>query len=333
LSNQCTRQMSVSETLVETLHLVSNTHINPLGTLHGGYALLWMVTTASMAAMKVARGPALIAHLDNVFFLNPVRLGKNAVVTAWVELVGRTSMEITALLEEEDPYTGHRTLTTAATMTYVAVDESLRPRPVPTCVIARTPLEEELQARALERRRTRKRPPKGEPPPLRPLLPALQRTTYKLVNPEDTLAYNALHGGKLLHLMDEISGITAMLYARGPVVTAAVDATDFLEPVLVGEILEVKAAVTYIGRTSIEVSVQALAMNPYLDKPKHTATSYFTVVHLDSQGRPAPVPPFTPKEEWQKQLAREAEERRTRRIQQLQYFKSEIENIKPPKPR
>ena len=330
--SSCHRIIQIKDTIIETVHIVTNTHINPLGTLHGGYALRWLITTASMTAMRVARGPALIAHLDHVFFLNPVRHGMNAVVTSWAEYIGKSSIEITAVLEEENPFTGERRLTTAAHMTYVAVDQSLRPRPVGACILPRSPLEQSLYERALERRKTRKRPSKEEPPPpLVPLAPGLERRTYKLVNPEDALAYNAMHGGKLLYIMDELSAITAMEYVKGPVVTAAVDATDFLRPILVGDILEVHAAITYTGNTSLEVTVQAHATNPLQGERRYTATSYFTMVHIDpTTGRPSPIPKIKPTSQWQEKLAEKARERRERRKHLLLYFKQEINKIKPP---
>ncbi len=329
--SECARTLSISDTVVETIHLVSPTHINPLGTLHGGTALRWIITAGSMASMRVARKPVLVAHMDNVFFLNPVRLGMNAVVTAWVEYVGRSSMELTVLLEEENPLTGDRILTTAAHLTYVAVGSDLRPRPVGACIQPKGDIEEELYRRALERRksRTRRRDADNIDPP-RPLAPGLAREASKLVNPEDTLAYNAMHGGNLMKIMDELSGIVGMSLARGPVVTAAVDATDFLTPILAGEILTVYAAITYVGRTSMEVTVKAVKENPKTGERKHAATSYFTMVHLGRDGKPSPVPKPEVREEWQLQLAREAEARRRRRKELLEYFRREITRIKPP---
>lgn len=326
------RELSISDTLIETIHLVSPSHINPLGILHGGVGLRWMVTTASMVAARVARGPAFIVHLDHVFFLNPVHLGMNAVVTSWVEYIGNTSMELTTLMEEENPITGERTLTTAAHMTYVAVDEGIRPRPVPTCLNPRGSLEEELYERAAERRKMRgpRLSPEDLEPP-KPLLPGMNLTSYKLVNPEDTLALNAMHGGRLLYLLDELAGITAIRYAHGTMVTAGIDATDFVSPIWVSDILEIHTAITYVGRTSVEVTVKAITQDPAGERRRHATTSYFTLVHLGSDGRPKRVPQFKPVEEWQKKLFREAEERRRKRMELLEFFKREVEYIKPPK--
>ncbi len=332
VTNECIRELSISETLVETVHLVSPTHINPLGILHGGVGLRWMITTASMAAMRVARGPAFIAHLDHVFFINPVHLGHNAVITSWVEYIGRSSIELTTLMEEENPATGDRVLTTAAHMTYVAVDESIKPRRVPTCLTPKGPLERELYERAKQRRE--QRGPRLNPEDLnlpRSIHPEAQLTSYKLVNPEDTLALNAMHGGRLMYLMDELAGITAIKYSKGIMVTAGIDATDFVSPIWVGDILEIHTAITYVGNTSVEVTVKAITGSPSGDVKRHATTSYFTLVHLGVDGKPRPVPPFKPREPWQRELYEKARERKRQRNELLKFFKQEIKYIKPPK--
>ena len=322
------RKLAIGDTLVEAVHLVTNRHINPLGVVHGGNALRWMVTTATMAAMRVARGPTLLAHMDNVFFINSIRLGMNAVVTSWVEYIGRSSMEITVLVEEEDPFSGKRKLTTAAHMTYVAVNSKLRPRPVGACIEPQGPLEEELYRRALSRRsrRTRRRPEAG----IEPLLDNYRVRTSLLVNPDDTIAYNAMHAGRLLYILDETAGILSMKYSKGVVVTAAVDATDFVSPILVGEIVDIDAAITYVGRTSIEVGLIVKTYNPITDESRATASSFFTMVHLSSEGRPAPVPRPDRFPESKRHVLTEALERRRRRLELLEFFRRETSKIKPP---
>jgi len=327
---ECKRTYHIRDTIVETVRLVTNTHINPLGALHGGNALKWMVTAGSMSAMKVARGPALLAHIDNVFFLNPIRLGKNAVITSWIEYVGRSSMEGTILVEEEDPLTDTRRLTTAAHVTYVAVDENIRPRPVNACIKPANTVEEDLYHNAARRREERVKP--SGFPELRPVREGLDMTSYKLVNPEDIVAYNAMHAGRLLYIVDELAGILAMRYAKGPAVTAAVDATDFISPILLADILEIYSAVTFVGRSTVEVGVRVRTINPYTGEEKTAATSFFTMVHISPEtGRPAPVPRLEVESGWQEELLREGAERMARRKSLLEYFKQEVSKIKPPR--
>lgn len=44
--------VSVSRTLMESRRLVSQQHVNPLGTLYGGYMLEWVVDAGTVAAMN-----------------------------------------------------------------------------------------------------------------------------------------------------------------------------------------------------------------------------------------------------------------------------------------
>ncbi|MCE4628610.1 MAG: acyl-CoA thioesterase [Desulfurococcales archaeon] len=325
---ECKRKLSMKDTLLETVRLVTNTHINPLGIAHGGQVLKWMVTAGTMTSMRVARGPALLARLDNVFFINPIRLGMNAVITSWVEYIGRSSMELTVLVEEENPLTGTRKLTTAAHMTYVRVGSDLRPRPISACIEPEGSVEQELYERAIKRRMEReRRSPKGV---IKPVVEGYEIKNHILVNPEDTVAYGAMHAGRLLHVLDETAGILGMYYSKGIVVTAAVDATDFVSPILQGDIVEITAALTYVGNKSVEVGLVAETVDPFTGKKRINAQSFFTLVSLDTSGKPRPVPKperYTPDSI---DTLREAEERRERRKRLLEFFKREIERIRPP---
>ena len=335
MPGQCARRLRIRDTVVETVHVAMPMHSNPIGTLHGGIVLEWMVTASTLAAMRVARRPTVLAGMDHVFFLNPIRIGENAVFTSWVELVGRSSIETTTLVESEDPSTGTRKTTTVAHMTHVAVDERLRPVPVGACVEAKGEVEERLQAEALERRRRRESRIAGrreaardlEPP--RPLDPEYYLTSYRFAYPEDAVFYNAVFAGKLLYYLDEMAGILGLKYARGPVVTAAVDATDFYAPIRVGDAIEIHAALSYVGRSSMEATLKVIARNYASGDARHTTTSYFTVVHLGSDGRPRPVRPFEAVEEWQRQLLERGAERRRLRLSLLRALR-EAGSLRPP---
>ena len=89
---------------------------------------------------------------------------------------------------------------------------------------------------------------------------------------------------------------------------------DFLVPIYVGELVTFRATVNAAWRTSMEVGVRVEAENPITGETRHTNTAYLTMVALDAEGRPAPVPPplaTTPDE--QRRL-REAEMRRSNRL-------------------
>ena len=123
-----------------------------------------------------------------------------------------------------------------------------------------------------------------------------------------------VHGGVIMHLCDEAAGIAAVRHSGSRVVTAGVDRMAFLRPVHVGQLLTLKATVNAAWRTSMEVGVRVEAENVRSGERTHTSTAYVTMVALDHEGRPAPVPmvePVTPEE---RRRAREAQLRRDSRL-------------------
>lgn len=331
----CYRKYTISETLLETVNHVLVRDANPLGTLHGGVMLQWMIDAATMTAMRVARRPTVLASMENIFFLSPVHVGENAVITSWVNYIGRSSIDVSVYVEAENPLVSEeRRMTTFSHMVLVAVNKSLRPVPVEACIEPSGSIEEDLYYDALRRREDRKqrianrkervndiRPPK-------PLDARFYATSLKFAYPEDAIFYNAVYAGKLMYYLDEIAGIIGTRYSRGPVVTASVDATDFYAPILVGESIEMHGALTYVGRSSMEVTLKVIARKEETGEARHTTTSYFTVVAIDESGRPRRVPPFRPVEDWQRELYKLAEARRNQRLKLLEVVRS----MEVPKP-
>jgi len=102
------------------------------GILFGGVMMQWIDVCAGVAAMRHAGGSVVTASIDRLDFIVPVRLGDVVVLAAQVNYARRTSMEVGCRVETEDPRTRERRYTTKAYLTFVAVDEAGRPRPVPT---------------------------------------------------------------------------------------------------------------------------------------------------------------------------------------------------------
>jgi uncharacterized protein (TIGR00369 family) len=108
-------------------------------------------------------------------------------------------------------------------------------------------------------------------------------------NPNGTL-----HGGVILKLADECGAIAALRHAgQGQVTTAAIDAMTFLEPVYVGERVELWAQVTYVGRTSIETRIEVFAERIDNALRRKVGVGYALYVALDEASlQPRPVPPL-----------------------------------------
>jgi uncharacterized protein (TIGR00369 family) len=99
-----------------------------------------------------------------------------------------------------------------------------------------------------------------------------------------------IHGGILLSLMDKIAYACASKHAGNYCVTVAVENVEFLEPVEVGEMVNMFASVNYVGTSSMVVGIKVIAENFKVGTVKHTNTSYFTMVAKDDTGKPTQVP-------------------------------------------
>ncbi len=110
--------------------IVQPADANSQGDMHGGVALHFMDEAAGMAAMRYTHGNVVTAHVDALDFHRPVHIGMFLEAEARVIAVGTTSMVVEVVLEQEDRFTGERTVTTSGHFVMVAVDEHGKPRPV-----------------------------------------------------------------------------------------------------------------------------------------------------------------------------------------------------------
>lgn len=127
-----------------------------------------------------------------------------------------------------------------------------------------------------------------------------------------------VHGGAIMRLADEAGALAAMRHAGCNVVTVRLDSMTFIEPVFVGDLLQLKAMVNWVGRTSIEVGVRVEAENPLTGERTHTNSAYAVYVALDEQAHPRPVPPLLIETEEETRRWQEAEARQTNRLKQRQ---------------
>ena len=116
----------------------------------------------------------------------------------------------------------------------------------------------------------------------------------KLVLPPDTNHLQTIFGGKVLAYIDEIAAITAMKHSIRAVVTASIDRVDFVSSAYVGDVLEFEAVVSSTGRSSMEVHVLVHSTNLLTGVSKLTTESFLTMVAMDENKKPTPVPGIEP---------------------------------------
>lgn len=125
----------VSETRVEVAEMMLPQHANLAGNVHGGMIMKMIDDAAGVVAFRHCRGNAVTASIDRLDFHAPVYVGNLVVLKASMNYVGRTSMEVGVRVEAEDPKTGVVRHTASAYLTFVALDDEGRPRPVPPLIL------------------------------------------------------------------------------------------------------------------------------------------------------------------------------------------------------
>ena len=144
-----------------------------------------------------------------------------------------------------------------------------------------------------------------------------EMTTARLMMPTDANVMGNVFGGSIMKYMDEVAAIVAWRHAGTNVVTASIDRMNFYAPVFVGNLLLLKAAVNYVGTTSMEIGVRLEAVDPSTRKGTHTGSCYLTYVALDSRGRPTPIPRLIPTTAEEKRRSKEGLARRKLREAEL----------------
>lgn len=146
------RPVSASQVTISLLATPETRNI--FGSVHGGWIMRQVDETAYVCAARHAGRHAITASIDRVDFKSPIHVGDLVRLKASVHWVGRTSMLIGVKVEAEDLLSGEIRHTNTCLLTFVAIDESFDPVPVPGLILETEEDEERWEA-AEERRRTR----------------------------------------------------------------------------------------------------------------------------------------------------------------------------------
>jgi uncharacterized protein (TIGR00369 family) len=144
----------VSDSSLVTAIQMQPQDANPFGNVHGGVIMKNVDTTAGIVGLRHTGANVVTASLDRLDFLEPVFVGDVLVLSASINLVGRTSLEIGVRVEAEDPRSGRRRHTASAYLTFVCLDSQGKPRQIPGLILE-TEEERRRHREAVERRRVR----------------------------------------------------------------------------------------------------------------------------------------------------------------------------------
>jgi acyl-CoA thioesterase YciA len=117
------------ELTVRLVAMPADTNAN--GDIFGGWVLSQMDLAGGIAASERAQGRVATVAVDAMTFIRPVKVGDVLCVYTSLERVGRTSLKLHVEAWARRFHTQQREKVTDARFTFVAIDDSGKPRPVP----------------------------------------------------------------------------------------------------------------------------------------------------------------------------------------------------------
>ena len=103
-----------------------------------------------------------------------------------------------------------------------------------------------------------------------------------------------VNGGAVMKWIDQAGYTCAAGWTGGYCVTLYVGGLHFIRPIRVGDLVELRALVIHTGRTSLHIAIDIYARDPKVPDLQRTGHCVIVFVSLNENGRPHPVPAWTP---------------------------------------
>ncbi len=142
---------TVKESIITMTELVLPHHTNQLGKLLGGQLMHWIDICAALSAAKHTQHVCVTASVDRIDFIHSIKLGDAVILTATVNRVFNTSLDVGVKVYSESFKEGQRIHTNTAILTFVSVDDNGKPIKAVE-VIPETDEEKKGYEEALQRR-------------------------------------------------------------------------------------------------------------------------------------------------------------------------------------
>jgi acyl-CoA hydrolase len=128
-----------------------------------------------------------------------------------------------------------------------------------------------------------------------------------LAEPTDVNFGGKVHGGTVMKWIDQAGYACAVGWSGRYCVTVAVGGIQFVAPILIGDLVQVRCKLVYTGTSSMHLAVDVLARDLKSLAERLATHCVITFVALDApDGKPAPVPSWVPVSEEDLALAQYA---------------------------
>jgi len=130
-----------------------------------------------------------------------------------------------------------------------------------------------------------------------------------LAEPTDVNFGGKVHGGMVMKWIDQAGYACAVAWSGAYCVTASVSGIQFVAPILIGDMVTVRARLIHTGTSSMHFAVDVLARDLRKDEHRLATSCVMVFVALDRpDGKPTPVPHWEPHDDSERQLQAQAKQ-------------------------
>ena len=128
-----------------------------------------------------------------------------------------------------------------------------------------------------------------------------------LAQPTDVNFGGKVHGGMVMKWIDQAGYACAVAWSGAYCVTASVSGIQFVKPILIGDLVSVRARLIHTGTSSMHMAVDVLAHDLRSGEQRLATSCVMVFVALDKpDGKPTPVPGWEPRDDAERRLQEQA---------------------------
>ncbi|GAB3541827.1 acyl-CoA thioesterase [Arthrobacter tecti] len=271
--------------------LASPTDVSEDGTtVQAGRVLEWIDKAGYACATGYSGGYCVTAYVGNVHFTRPIRNGDLIEVDARIVHTGRSSMQVVVTVDAADVRDRVFRPAMDCVLVFVAMDEDRRPKQIPPWsptdeessqlaegaagrIAARNEIRDAMHAQAYT--------DAGTTP----------REQFRfLAAPSDVNWGGNAHGGIVMRWIDEVARACAMSWCGRDSVAVYSGGIHFLNPIHIGDLVELEARLIHTGPHSMHIAVHTRARDPRGAQWRRTTLCMTIFVTRDETGGAADVP-------------------------------------------
>lgn len=266
-------------------------------TVQAGRVMEWIDKAGYACAVRWSGAYCVTAYVGNVHFTRPIRNGDLIEVTARIVHTGRSSMQVVVTVDAADVRDRRFRPALDCILVFVAMDDQRKPLAVPPW----TPTDEASRVLAVGAA--------GRIAARAEIRDAMSAVSYtdEGTTPEEVFQFLAAptdvnwggnaHGGIVLRWIDEVARACAMGWCKKEAVAVYSGGIHFLNPIHIGDVVELRARMIHTGPHSMHIAVRVRARDPRDEHWRDTTKCMSIFVTRDETGHAAPVPQLVPTSE------------------------------------